>query len=97
MTFCVTHQKQPDNDPTSAAAGSSVANKLVPNSDIKDDAMRVQQSEAEKNSTDGTNLGKQKQSERNDFIKWQKIFERRIFLAPLLLCVCACLPDLISN
>lgn len=54
MTFCVTHQKQPDNDPMSDV---NVANKLVPNSDTKDDAMKVQLSES-RNSTDSTNLGK---------------------------------------
>lgn len=50
----MTHQKQPDNDPMSDV---NVANKLVPNSDTKDDSVKVQPSEAG-NSTDSTNLGK---------------------------------------
>lgn len=50
MTFCVSHQKQPDNDPDSDA---NVANTLITNNDSKVDVERN-----DSKSTENTNLGK---------------------------------------
>jgi hypothetical protein len=50
MTFCVSHQKQLDND---SNVDSIVANKLVIDSDINDET-RLSHS----NGTENTNLGK---------------------------------------
>lgn len=53
MTFCVSHQKQPDNDPM-----SSDANKLETSDAIKDDVTRSRETESVR-STESTNLGEQ--------------------------------------
>lgn len=52
MTFCVSHQKQPDNDPGS----DNVDNTLVTNNDNKDDVVRHHENGFAK-STESTNLG----------------------------------------
>lgn len=53
MTFCVSHQKQPDNDPNSDA---NVANKLVTNNDDRDDVVRNHENGSAR-STESTSLG----------------------------------------
>lgn len=54
MTFCVSHQKQLDND---AKNDANVANNLVTTNDMRDDAMRNHENGSAK-STESTNLGK---------------------------------------
>lgn len=54
MTFCVSHQKQLENDPES---DGNVANKLITNTLVKDDATKAHESETTKG-TESTNLGK---------------------------------------
>lgn len=57
MTFCVSHQKQLNNDPKSDA---NVANKLITKDVIKDDATRSHENDTVESteSTESTNLGK---------------------------------------
>lgn len=78
MTFCVSHQKQLDND---AKNDANVANNLVTTNDMRDDAMRNHENGSAK-STESTNLGKHETWFIWNRMKW------RGFSAPALLCVC---------
>lgn len=53
MTFCVSHQRQLDRDPKGEV---SVANKVVTNNDVKDDAMKNHENGSVKG-TESTSLG----------------------------------------
>lgn len=76
MTFCVSHQKQPDIDPTSDA---SDANQLVADNDIDDDALRHHENGSVR-STESTNLGEHEKQFIDD-IELSREDSRRQFLS----------------